>query len=161
MIENFLVYSFGKLRSERKKFHSLELDLHSFWRISLFFLFSPGSTGVHCERCELMFRMSLSLFVVYTVTRHAQTRTWGVQSQLQLHVLFSADLWMGKKTRNLKGQTGVVQNLLYTIDFSIHSFFERKLQYIYDHVFMPTIWDFWKIYIYINKKSEIPKGRQD
>jgi len=62
-----------------------------------FFLFSPGSTGVRCERCELTFRMSLSLFVVYTVTRHAQTRTWGVQSQLQLHVLFSADLWMGKK----------------------------------------------------------------
>ena len=34
---------------------------------------------------------------MYTVTRHAQTRTWGVQSQLQLRVLFSADLWMGEK----------------------------------------------------------------
>ena len=76
MIENFLVYSFGKLVNctvwnwictASDKFHFS------------FFCSLQIPTGVRYERCELTFRMSL--FVVYTVTRHAQTRTWGVHSE--------------------------------------------------------------------------------
>ena len=121
--------------SERKKFHSLELDLHSFWRISFFcfLLFAPGSNRSQLRAMRADVSYVTVCCVWYTVTRHAQTRTWGVQSQLQLRVLFSADLWMGKKNSKFERLNRTHTKPL-VMDFPIHSFFERNLQYIYDHV---------------------------
>ena len=65
MIENFLIYSFGKLVKEKNStvwnwICTASDEFH------FFFFFSRAvqvPTGVSYERCELTFRMSL--FVVY------------------------------------------------------------------------------------------------
>ena len=92
MIENFLIYSFGKLVKEKNStvwnWICTASDEFNFF----FFESFPGSNRSKLRAMRADASYVTVCCVWYTVTRHAQTRTWGVQSQLQLRVLFSADL---------------------------------------------------------------------
>ena len=132
MIENFLVYSFGKLvNCTVWNWICTASDKFSFF---LFFLFSPGSkrSKSRAMRADVSF---VTVCCAHCNSSRSNQNLGSTVTTSASRVVFSRLMNGKKKTRNLKGQTGVVQNLLYTIDFSIHSFFERKLQYIYDHVF--------------------------
>ena len=98
MIENFLIYSFGKLVKEKNStvwnWICTASDEFNFLFVFFVFVFEscPGSNRSKLRAMRADFSYVTVCCVWYTVTRHAQTRTWGVQSQLQLRVLFSADL---------------------------------------------------------------------